>query len=221
MMRMHRLNAVGLPISADDAFRRVADAIVVAPRELGSLRPVYISYSTPDGKFATDLARGLADRRIPAWVATLDIRVGENWRDAQARAMLQSSAHLVVLDEAMVNQAVLRTEILLAEASGLRVLTVLPQRLQGKSKKIADLMRSLNSSDQTYRRLADTQAFSATEGLPNSRRTWQTRWLVVVIVKAVTNQTELDTGSIPEVVPSATAIFEINRSSFDCDTRFG
>jgi hypothetical protein len=32
MMRMHRLNAVGLPISADDAFRRVADAIVVAPR---------------------------------------------------------------------------------------------------------------------------------------------------------------------------------------------
>jgi hypothetical protein len=72
----------------------------------------------------------------------------------------------------MVNQAVLRTEILLAEASGLRVLTVLPQRLQGKSRKIAGLMRSLNSSDQTYRRLADTQAFSRlaklTEDLANA-----------------------------------------------------
>jgi hypothetical protein len=153
MMRMYRLSAVGLPITAEDAFRRVADAIVCAPEDLEALRPVYISYSTHDGEFATELARALAAKRIPTWVATLNVRVGENWRDAQVRAMMQASAHLVILDEAMVNQAVLRTELLLAEARGLDVFTLLPPRLTNQHERIAKMRGSLNNSDQTYRRL--------------------------------------------------------------------
>ena len=165
MMRMHRLSAVGLPIDAEEAFRRVADSVLNPAGQPRNVRPIYVSYSTADGQFATDMARALEAKNIPIWVATLDVRVGENWRDAQARAMLRASAHLVVLDESIVEQAVLRTEILLAEARGLDTFTVLPARLHGESTKIAALMHTLNSSDQTYRRLAQTQYFPSAEGL--------------------------------------------------------
>lgn len=164
MMRMQRLNAVGLPITAEEAFHRVADGLLHAGDDSNHARPVYVSYSTPDGQFATDVAQRLAANSIPSWVATLNVRVGENWRDAQARAMLRASAHVVVLDEAIVDQAVLRTEILLAEARGLDTFTVLPARMHGDSQKIAAMLKSLNSSDQTYRRLAETQYFSCADG---------------------------------------------------------
>jgi hypothetical protein len=165
MMRMYRLSAVGLPITPDEAFSRVAESVLNAAGEPRTHRPVYLSYSTPDGQFATDLARGLEAHHIPTWIATLDVRVGENWRDAQARGMMRASAHVVVLDEMIVGQAVLRTEILLAEARGLETFTVLPARLDGEPARVAALMHSLNSSDQTYRRLAATQYFPAVEGV--------------------------------------------------------
>jgi hypothetical protein len=37
-------------------------------------------------------------------------RVGENWREAQARALLRASAHLVVLDDNMVHHSSARPD---------------------------------------------------------------------------------------------------------------
>jgi len=165
MVRMFRLSMVGLPIKAEDALRRLGDVLLHPSEELQIQPSVYISYSTADGEFATELARSLAKRNIPTWIATLGVRIGENWRDAQVRAMMQASAHVVVLDEAMVRQPVLRTEILLAEARGLDVFTILPPRLTDQPQKIVDLIASLNNSDQTYRRLAEIQHFSCSEGV--------------------------------------------------------
>jgi len=166
MMRMHRLNAVGLPITRDDAFRRISSSILPLPSEKrGRCQPVYISYSTPDGDFATTLAQALNEQGVATWIATLDISVGENWRDAQARSMMQASSHLVVLDENMVHQNVLRTEILLSEARGLSTFTILPPRLNNEQSKVRGLLDDLDSSDQTYRRLAATQYFSCANGL--------------------------------------------------------
>ncbi|HSZ77758.1 MAG TPA: toll/interleukin-1 receptor domain-containing protein [Chthoniobacterales bacterium] len=119
IMQMHRLNAFGLPISKEDALQRVSDALFHVPGDKAEPRRVYVSYTTPDAEFATKLAQTLQKEGTSAWVATLDIRVGENWRDAQAQAMLRASAHLVVLDDNMVRQNGLRTEILLSEARGL------------------------------------------------------------------------------------------------------
>ena len=167
MMRMHRLTAVGLPIGADEAFEHIVDSIVAERKQPSSAKPVYISYSTGDASFASELARPLEERGVPTWIATLSIAVGENWRDAQARAMLQSSAHVVVLDENIVQQPVLRTEIPLAEARALPVFTVLPPRLHDDHSTVAGLMTSLNSSDQTYRRLAETQFFTSQTGAAN------------------------------------------------------
>jgi hypothetical protein len=72
---------------------------------------VYISYAG-DAEFATKLASGLLSKKIPVWIATQNIVVGENWRDAQVRAVYR----LVVLDDQMLDRHVLRTEIFFAEA---------------------------------------------------------------------------------------------------------
>jgi hypothetical protein len=164
MILWHQLSAVGLPITEEEAMRRIVDAVLDAPRPVQDKKPVYVSYTPRNATFATSLADRLAEIGIPTWVATREVRAGENWRDAQARAMMRACAHVVVLDEGITDQKVLRTEILLAEAQGLEVLTVLPPDLIDP-RRIGHLMNGLNASVMTYRRLAAVQAFPSTNGV--------------------------------------------------------
>ena len=78
---------------------------------------------------------------------------------------MRASAHIIVLDENIVRQNVLRTEILLSEARGLQTLTVLPTRLNQQHAAISQMLEDLDKSDQTYRRLAATQYFSGSDDL--------------------------------------------------------
>jgi hypothetical protein len=167
MMRMYRLNAVGLPISGREAFHRLACSLTASMPKIEA--QVYISYPNYHGEFATLLARSLEKRRIKTWVATRDIHLGENWRDAQARAMLRAFAHVVVLSADMFESHVLRTEILLGEARGLPVFTVLPPEITNPdSRPVKTMLRRLNSSDLTYRRLVAMQHFLAARGLKST-----------------------------------------------------
>jgi len=73
-----------------DAFQRISDVLL----HMGADEPepgqaVYVSYSTPDADFATKMAQDLQKRGIATWVATLNVRVAENWRDAH-KAMRRS-----------------------------------------------------------------------------------------------------------------------------------
>jgi hypothetical protein len=161
MMRMYQLSAVGLPITREEAFARVLSAVLgtdLSPSQ--AVETLYISYATPDGEFSSKLSAELNHVNVNTWIATRNIAVGENWRDAQARAMMRAAAHLVVLDENIVKQEVLRTEILLSEARGLPTLTILPPRLNGREDLISGMREDLDKSDQTYRRLAAMQYFS-------------------------------------------------------------
>jgi hypothetical protein len=161
MMRMYKLSAVGLPITREEAFERVRSAVFgsdLSPAQTAEM--LYISYATPDGEFASKLSAELNRVNVNTWIATRNVAVGENWRDAQARAMMRVAAHLVVLDENIVKQEVLRTEILLSEARGLPTFTVLPPRLNSRGDLISGMLEDLDKSDQTYRRLAATQYFS-------------------------------------------------------------
>ena len=89
--------------------------------------------------------------------------------------MMRSSAHLVVLDENIVKQNVLRTEILLSEARGLPTLTVLPPRLNNKPKLRWAMTEDLKKSDLTYRRLEEITWYSCTpEPRTSPGRSWQT-----------------------------------------------
>ena len=82
-------------------------------------KTVYVSYCNDEAELATHIAVRLEEHGIPAWVATRDCRVGENWRQAQARGVVNASMQIVVLDDTIANAHVLRTEIMLAEAFGL------------------------------------------------------------------------------------------------------
>lgn len=153
MVRLHRLSAVGLPITEGEALDRVVEAILSKPHDVAATGLVYISYAR-DAVFATRLADGLSARSVPAWVATRHVRVGDNWRDAQAKAMMRAACHVIVLDDEMLARDVLRTEILLSQARGLPTVPLLPPRLT-----VADgarLRRAMEAkNDLAYRALAD------------------------------------------------------------------
>jgi len=158
MMRLHALNAVGLPIDRSEALERVVNGVLAASGAGPRPHEVYVSYSgNTDGEFATEVASNLTSNGISGWVATKNVHVGEIWRDAQARAMMAASSHVIILDEDIVRSSVMRTEILLSEALGLSTYTVLPPRLEGEHEKIGAMMHELDSRDQTYRRLAQVQ----------------------------------------------------------------
>jgi hypothetical protein len=158
MVRLYRLSVVGLPITRDEAIRR----LVTAAHEIGSETPrktVYVSYCNNEAAVATRIAEQLEHDGIAAWVATRDCRVGENWRQAQARGMLNAAIQIVVLDDTVAKADVLRTEILLAEAMDLPVFTVLGTQLAADAIAVARVMEELRTADLTYRRLTDVQAF--------------------------------------------------------------
>jgi hypothetical protein len=165
MVTIHNLSVMGLPIDGREAFRRVAAGIRGETGRHAAERPVYISYASRDGEFATKLARALEAKGVPTWVATLDVRVGENWRDAQVRAMMRAAAHLVVLSEDLLRRNVLRTEILLSEARGLDTYSIVPPRLSNMPRRVTTLVESLRNADETYRRLAAVQHFSCADGV--------------------------------------------------------
>ncbi len=158
MVRLYRLSVVGLVIARDEAIRRVVDAA----RDLGAQAPVksvYVAYCNNEAALATQIARQLEADGVSAWVATRDCRIGDNWRQAQARGVLNASIQIVVLDETIARSDVLRTEILLAEAVGLPVFTVLGARLSADEVAVARVMKELRGGDLTFRRLTDMQPF--------------------------------------------------------------
>jgi hypothetical protein len=146
------------PITREAAIRRLVSAAKTIGQEPAK-KLVYVSYCNAEAALATRIAEQLGSAGIPAWVATQDCRVGDNWRQAQARGIMNASLQVVVMDESIGNQAVLRTEILLAEAFGLPVLTVLGEQLTRDDNALARVMRELRASDITYRRLTDVQPF--------------------------------------------------------------
>ena len=158
MVRIYRLSVVGLVITREEAIQRV----VAAARDIGSeatAKSVYVAYCNDEAALATRIAGHLEAEGVPAWVATRDCRVGDNWRQAQARGVLNASIQVVVLDETIARSNVLRTEILLAEAVGLPVFTILGATLAADEVAVARVMKELRGADLTFRRLTDMQPF--------------------------------------------------------------
>jgi hypothetical protein len=158
MVRLYRLSLVGLPITREEAMQRVVQA-AQTPGEAAAAKEVYVSYCNDEAEVATRLARELQGHGLSTWVATQDCRVGDNWRQAQARGVMQASVQVVVLDESIAKAEVLRTEIMLAEAFGLPVFVVFGPKLASEPATVARVMNELGSADVTYRRLTEIQAF--------------------------------------------------------------
>jgi hypothetical protein len=162
MLLVSRLRVAGLPITHGEAIQRLVGTATTIGREPVK-KPVYVSYCNAEAALATRIAERLESDGIPAWVATRDCRVGDNWRQAQARGIMDAALQVVVLDESIHSREVLRTEIILAEAFGLPVLTVLGEKLSKDDEALSRLMRDLRAADLTYRRLTDVQPFRCDE----------------------------------------------------------
>src|SRR5688572_31570698 len=80
MLPLYRRDVVGLPITEQEGLDRLVDAIRTPASASDTTEHVYVSYTRKDAPLATDIARGLIARSIPAWVATRDIRLGDRWR---------------------------------------------------------------------------------------------------------------------------------------------
>lgn len=158
LVRLHRLSVVGLPITRAQAIERVVDSARLVGQPAAP-KTVYVSYCNDEAAVATRIAAALDAKGVTAWVATQDCRVGDNWRQAQARGLMHASLQVIVLDESIVNAHVLRTEIMLAEAFGLPVVTVLGGALSQDERAVARVMQGLRAADITYRRLTDVQPF--------------------------------------------------------------
>lgn len=160
--RLSEQRVVGLPITREEVVRRLTDAA----RTLGQKPPnkaVYVAYCNKEAALATRIARLLEEGGSSAWVATQDCRVGDNWRQAQARAIMNASIQVVVMDERVVDSQVLRTELLLAEAFGKKVFPVLGRQLTDDEEAAGTLMERLRSADITFGRLAAIHAFRCSE----------------------------------------------------------
>lgn len=162
MVRLYRLSLVGLPVTRKDAIQRVVTAACLVGKE-PPRKTVYVSYCNDEAEAATRVAEQLEREGISTWVATRDCRVGDNWRQAQAQGVMNAAIQIVVMDRTIADANVLRTEIMLAEAFGLPVFTVLGDDLAQDPDALADVMRKLRAADITYRRLTDIQPFRCDE----------------------------------------------------------
>jgi len=158
MIRLHRLSVVGLAITREEAIQRIVAAARASDSDAIS-KSVYVAYCNGEAALATRIAEHLEANGLSAWVATRDCRVGDNWRQAQARGVLNARIQVVVFDETITRADVLRTEILLAEAAGLPVFTVLGTKLAADGAAVARVMEEMRGADLTFRRIGDMHAF--------------------------------------------------------------
>lgn len=158
MVRLQRSSLVGLPIRREQALERLVSA-ALSIDQTPFVKKAYIAYCSNEAAVATQIASQLEQAGISTWIATKDCRIGDNWRQAQAYGVANAAAQVIVIDETIADADVLRTEIILSEAFGLPVFTVLGESLSKDDTKIASIMRNLRSADITYRRLTDIQPF--------------------------------------------------------------
>lgn len=158
MVRLQRSSLVGLPIRREQALERLVSA-ALSIDQTPFVKKAYIAYCSNEAAVATQIASQLEQAGISTWIATKDCRIGDNWRQAQAYGVANAAAQVIVMDETIADADVLRTEIILSEAFGLPVFTVLGESLSKDDSKVASIMRNLRSADITYRRLTEIQPF--------------------------------------------------------------
>lgn len=162
LLKFYADRIVGLPVDRSEMFDRLAQGALQFRDTEDQSENVYVSYSGSEtGVFATEIAMALEREGVTSWVATQNIRVGENWRIAQTRAMMRAHTHVVVLDESIMSSSVLRTEILLSEARDLKLYTIFAPKWERGTSETGNIIDRLNAGDQTYRRLTDRQFFSS------------------------------------------------------------
>lgn len=77
-------------------------------------REVFLSHSSRDRKFATELAEVLRRHGIPVWYSKTHIRGAQQWHDAIGRALARCTWFVVILSPGAVDSMWVKNELLFA-----------------------------------------------------------------------------------------------------------
>ena len=77
-------------------------------------REVFLSHSSRDRKFATELAEVLRRHGIPVWYSKTHIRGARQWHDAIGRALARCTWFVIILSPGAVDSMWVKNELLFA-----------------------------------------------------------------------------------------------------------
>src|SRR5579864_969884 len=89
--------------------------------------PIFISYSSKDQKIAATIAQALEARGVRCWIASRDVRAGDNFQEAIVRALREAKVMLLVFSANANNSDEIKKELVLA---GRARVTVVPVRVE-------------------------------------------------------------------------------------------
>ena len=87
-------------------------------------KPVFISYSSKDGKIAASICSALEARGHRCWMSSRDVRPGENFQGAIVRAIREARVMVMVFSSNANNSDEIKKEMALASHSRLMVIPV-------------------------------------------------------------------------------------------------
>lgn len=162
-VKLYNMKSVGLPISRQEALARLIAPLKQKPRPIET--GVYISYFSENAAMATAVAREINALGIPTWIATLNSTVGMDWRNEQARAMVSSACHLVLLRPGISQNEFLKTEVMLSEAVGIPIYPALEPQYANEAS-ISEINSELRRSSLVFERLFERHAVSLRPDAP-------------------------------------------------------
>ena len=89
--------------------------------------PIFISYSSKDEKIAETIYQALETRGLDCWIASRDVRPGENFQEAIVKALRSANVMLLVFTSNANNSDEIKKELVLA---GRNSVTVVPVRVE-------------------------------------------------------------------------------------------
>ncbi len=131
----------------DEKMKKLVEAIdpPVEPVPLNS-ELIYISHAPADRDFAEKLGADLKFARGNVWVDTLNLRGGDDWRQAMADAVMKADHLIVCLSPDAAESEWVRKEVLLATTRDIPMIPVIPERVATDEDKLSSLPKLLDGT---------------------------------------------------------------------------
>jgi hypothetical protein len=108
-----------------DGLRPLVECLLWEPCIVSA--PIFISYSSKDQQIAETIYQALEARGLDCWIASRDVRAGENFQEAIVRALRSAKVMLLVFTSNANNSDEIKKELVLA---GRHRVTVVPVRVE-------------------------------------------------------------------------------------------
>lgn len=136
----------GLALTEHERIQRVIDAIV-KPISEDATYDIYISYKSSEATFATQIADDLNKANLSTFVATRNINIGDNWREAGWSALLQAKYHIVILTPDIKDSIYIKNEIRVSRTKDTVFIPILVENLTNNIQAQNDLRSSFTTKE--------------------------------------------------------------------------